>query len=302
MNKTQGFWLGHVELVLAAARLGSATQAGVLLGLSTATVMRRLESVEADLGVRLFDRTPSGLSATSALALVLPWAEQIEAAGTSLVREVAGLESKPAGTVRIALLEPISTWIVAPQLPSLFARYPELEITLLTGADLVDIGKGEADIVIRTVRPKAGDLVGKRLAEIQMVVAASPELLAERRPKTFSDLPWIDWDTSAPNTPDVSWLRDNLPGAHVALRSNSVGTMLHAARAGVGATLIAASLVAAMEGLSRVNLPSSSPLPKVSLYMVVHRTQRSVPRVAAVWEFLVEIFDKVQTKAQYQFA
>lgn len=302
MNETHGPWIGHVELVLAAARLGSATQAGALLGLSTATVMRRLASVEEHLGVRLFDRTPSGLSPTSALALVLPWAEKIEAAGTSLVREVAGLESTPSGSVRISLLEPISTWIVAPALPALFARYPELELTLLPGADLVDLVKGEADIVLRTVRPKAGDLVAKQLAEFQMVVAASPELLAERRPKTLSDLPWIDWDASAPQTPDVTWLQRNVPDARVVLRSNSIGTMMHAARAGAGATLLATPLVAAMGGLSRVTLPSSPPLPTVPLYMVVHSAQRSIPRIAVVWEFLVETFEKALATASYRLA
>ena len=45
---------------LAIARAGSLTGAGRVLGVSQPTVSRRLETMEARLKVRLFDRTPRG--------------------------------------------------------------------------------------------------------------------------------------------------------------------------------------------------------------------------------------------------
>ncbi len=293
--------MAHVDLLLTVHQLGSATQAAAALSLSTATVMRRIGATEESLGVRLFERTPSGLLPTKALARILPWVETIQSSGTSLLREVSGLESSPTGSVRISLLETTATWIVAPKLPGLLERYPGLEVSLLPGAEIVDMVKGGADIALRTFRPASGDLISRKLTEFPMVIAASPELLARLRPKNLSELPWIDWDESAPQTPDVTWVTRNVPGARTVLRSSSVSTMLHAAQAGVGAVVTAAPLVAAVGGLAQIALTAPS-LPTMSLYMVVHSAQRHVPRVAVVWEFLLVAFEEAMATAAYRLA
>lgn len=292
MDETRFEWLGHIQLLLAASREGSATQAAEQLGLSTATAIRRIGAVEEELGVRFFDRTPAGLIPTPALALALPWAEQIEAAGHGLIRELAGLETKPTGPVRISLLESTSSWVVAPQLPTLLARYPDLEVSLVPEARVIDLLKRQADIAVRTSRPTTGDLVSRKLGSFQLQVAASPTLLAKVKPNSLQDLPWIDWDATAARTPDVMWLPENVPDARVALRTTSVATMLHAAKAGVGAAVVAAPLMAAIGGLRRIDV-DTPPLPTITLHLVTHRALRPIPRVAAVWDFLTDIFEEV---------
>ena len=92
----------------AVQQTGSGTAAAHSLGVSPATVIRRIESLEAAIGVRLFDRTSSGMLPTLALQRVLPWAEQIAANASALEREVSGLESQAEGVVRVALLPAFS--------------------------------------------------------------------------------------------------------------------------------------------------------------------------------------------------
>ncbi len=295
MNETQFEWMGDVELLLAASREGSATQAAQQLGISTATAIRRLVAMEEALGVRFFDRTPAGLIPTPALALALPWAEQMEAAGHGLVRELEGLETQPAGSVRVSLLESISSWVVAPRLPGLLLRYPELEVSLVPEARLMDLDKREADIAIRMVRPTAGDLVSRQLATFELVVAAAPALLEDRKPTSLDQLPWIDWDRSAARTPDVLWLEQNVSNARVVLRSTSVVTMLHAAQAGVGAVVVAAPLAAEM-GLTKICV-GTKPLLTLTLHLVTHQALRPIPRIVAVWDFIVASFDEALAQA-----
>ncbi|MBL4632711.1 MAG: LysR family transcriptional regulator [Kofleriaceae bacterium] len=289
MNETPNEWVGHVDLLLAAVREGSATQAAKQLGLSTATVIRRLEAMEEALGTQLFDRSSTGLHPTAALTLALPWAEQIEAAGHSLRRELSGFEKEAKGDVRVSLVEAVSSWIVAPRLPTLLERYPGLAVTLVPEARLVDLARREADIVVRLSRPNSGDLIVRKLLSFELVVVAAPCLLDACQPKRLLDLPWIDWAPSVVGTEDVLWLKRTLPEAEVRMRSTSLVTMLHAAQAGVGAIVVAAPLAEAVGGLQRVNL-DTPPLPTLSMHLVTHRALRPIPRVAVVWDYLLELF------------
>ena len=49
-----------LKVLLALSREGSTRKAAATLGVSNTTVMRRLESLEEQVGGRLFDRTPDG--------------------------------------------------------------------------------------------------------------------------------------------------------------------------------------------------------------------------------------------------
>lgn len=86
-------------------------------------------------------------------------------------------------------------------------------------------------------------------------------------------------------------LAERVPPEAVAVRTSHLGTQLAAARAGVGVVLVDGA-VARSSGLAEVtlapNLQRELPRLRTELWLVVHRALRSVPRVAAVWEFLVE--------------
>lgn len=288
MSETQLDWVRHLPLLLAAARNGSARKAAAQLGMSTATAVRRLSALEEELDTRLFDRTHGGLLPTTGLSLALPWAEQIESAANSLLRELRGLETEPVGTVRVSLLHGMSSLFVAPALPRLLARYPELTVELIPGAAVLDLVRREADLAIRTFRPASGDLIVKRIFSGPHVVVASQQLLSRTQPERLADLPWIDWDHTAARTPDTVWLEQHVPEARVVLRSTDPTTMLRAAQAGVGALMVAEPMARATGGLVSVAL-DVPPMPDAALYLVSHRAVRHIPRVAAVWDFLLEI-------------
>ena len=78
------------------------------------------------------------------------------------------------------------------------------------------------------------------------------------------------------------------------LRSNSAGAQLAAAEAGVGVVLFPAAFARASK-LVEVKLTPGlrkalPPPPIEQLHLVGHRAMRLVPRVAVVWEFLLEAF------------
>ena len=75
---------------LAVARCGSLSEAARALKSSAATVGRRIAALEAQLGVRLFDRRVTGYSLTESGEAIRLNAEQVEQAVFSIEREAFG--------------------------------------------------------------------------------------------------------------------------------------------------------------------------------------------------------------------
>ncbi len=274
-----------LRIFLAVFREGSLTAAAKVLGANQSTVSRRLTALEAALGKALFDRLPEGTKATALAEALLPAAERAEEATIELSRVVAGHELEAKGEVRLASVPDLLRTMLAPRLPSLYAAHPKVLLTLLGSSALVDLNRREADLAIRFVKPTHGDLVMRPLMSLPFQVMASPAYLAKRGPVArWSDLDWIGWDDSLAHLPEMSWMRENTAG-QPRLRSNDFGTQRSAAEAGVGAFLSAGPPSANLVVV--VAAERGTPLPLVRSWLVGHRALRDVPRVKAVWEWLI---------------
>lgn len=90
-----------LRIFLAAVRAGSLAAAARDLRVKHTTVGRRLDTLEADLGVRLFLRDRTGLTLTDAGAEVARRAGAIAEIAVGIARSVAGLDDAVSGTVRL---------------------------------------------------------------------------------------------------------------------------------------------------------------------------------------------------------
>jgi len=95
----------------------SLSEASEGLAVPVATLARRLDAIEADLGFKLFTRTPRGLALTD-------HGVKLRAEGENLLEELARLShvtrtlrgGHEAATVRVSATEPVITEILAPHL------------------------------------------------------------------------------------------------------------------------------------------------------------------------------------------
>lgn len=282
--------LEAVELVLVLERCGSATKAARELGATPATVLRRLEQLESRLEIQLFDRSPTGLRATPAVALMRPWAEQAQAAAAGMLRQLAQTELTPAGVVRLAVPPSVASLFVVPVLPGLRAHAPNVVVELAPATAVVDLAMREADLALRTVRPTQPELVAQRLAEYRLTVVGAKSLKPVRGAgRRLEDYPWVSLDTAMAAVPEAKWLSERVPEAQVVFRSSELGTLLRAAQAGLGALVVADVLAERAGGLHQLDVALPA-MPTGALWLVAHQALRPVPRVAAVWEWLVNSF------------
>jgi DNA-binding transcriptional LysR family regulator len=286
-----------LSVVLALTRAGSLSGAAERLGVNISTVARRLDALEGKLHVHLFDRTTTGVTATEMAEALIPAAETMESAAADAMRVLAGRETEPEGLVRITAPPGLANWVVAPMLVELRRRHPRLRVELNASIGYVDLTRREADLAMRSARPHSGDLVSVRLVETAPIVAGAPRLV--RRLGRLTDLDSVDWVTWGPDLAHLSdgaWILRQVAADRIALRTSSMDAQIHAVRAGLGVMLVHPPFLP-FTGLEQIPLTPKlaerlPALPCDSLWLVGHRALRDVPRVRAVWDFILETLAK----------
>jgi DNA-binding transcriptional LysR family regulator len=281
-----------VRLFLALMRTRRLALAARALGFDTSTASRRLGKLEAALEVVLFDRTREGLVPTAAARKLLGAAEDMERASHRFAREIDGLEREVEGVVRLSAPPGVAESFLVPALVGLRDRYGKLRFEIDSSTRQADLSRREADLALRTIRPAAGPLVMQRLNRTPWVPLASPSLVRalEGPLRAWADAPWLGWAEPLHQLHVARWL-----GARVKtplmLRSNSFVVQVNAALAGLGVVLAPAPYehVYALQRLplSRTLARDAQSAPSDDLWLVAHEALRHVPRVAAVWDYLL---------------
>jgi DNA-binding transcriptional LysR family regulator len=173
-----------LRYVLSLSRTGRIAGTARKLGVDETTVARRLKSLEAQLGVRLFERHAGVLRPTDSGQIVIRKAERIELDVDAVKDGVTSADSVAAGKVRLTAVPLVMSHILIPALPTLLRLHPRLQIELVADPRNLNVTKREADIAVRMARPdKEYRAIAHRVGRIDYAVYGTS---ITRRP-----LPWV---------------------------------------------------------------------------------------------------------------
>ncbi len=216
----------------------------------------------------------------------------------------SGLEIGVEGTVRVTAPPGMVELLLAPSMIELRKKHPALIVELDASQQVLDLSRREADIALRVVRPRGADLVMTKLATTRYVPMASrPYAKAIGRlgagPRASPCPAFIAWSDAYAHIPPATWLTKHVDPKAVVLKTSSLGAQLAAAASGLGVALLPVGIPATY-GLTHVpfhrNMAAAeADLPSEDVWLVGHRALRDVPRVAAVWAFLLELAKRVAT-------
>jgi DNA-binding transcriptional LysR family regulator len=274
------------------ARFGRLGAAAERLGLDVSTVSRRLDRLEAELALTLFERGRDGVIATAAGERLVPAAEEMARALGELGVALDAVEAEAEGVVRLTAPPGVADVFVAPALARFHALHPKVRVDLDASIGYADLTRGEADLALRTRRPERGDLVVQKLVTTRSVPAGSPAYVETLGALADADAArWIGWGHDLAHLAEARWIGARTDAPPV-LRTSSFSAQLNAAAAGLGLML------APEPYLSRFGLVAVSParrmkkawqaLPVTELWLVGHVALRRVPRVAVLWDFVLE--------------
>ena len=170
--------LDDSELFLRVSELGSLSAAARERNVPVSQVSRALVRLEARCGARLMHRNTHGLSLTDEGDTFAAHARRLLETRDELAAALSRHRGGPAGTVRVGVSPVLAETVIAPSLPGLYERYPQLRIDVMADDRISDMAREGIDIAVRTGAPLGEQLIALPLAEHGRRLCAAPAYLA----------------------------------------------------------------------------------------------------------------------------
>lgn len=264
------------------AREGTLSAAARTLGVDHATVARRVAALEQSTGLKLVDRRSRATSLTDDGKRIAAVAAPMEEAAFAVGRVAQAAKPGVDGEVSVSAPPNFASSVIAPQLVRLRAQHPGIHIKLIGEKRQASLGRREADIALRLMRPVEGGLLVRKIGSFGFSLYGAPGYLEKTPPHALS---FIGYDASMAESPQEVWLRTIIGEREVVLRTNDLETQVAAACSGLGVAALPHYLGDSNPGLQRYPV-SGKPISR-DVWLAVHRDLRQVPAVRAVMEFLV---------------
>lgn len=168
---------------------GSFTRAAELMGMPKSSVSQKISRLEAQLGVRLLQRTTRRLSLTPQGEVYVEHCQGLLTLARSANLAMARLRSAPAGRVRITAPEATGTLLLGRILAEFRALYPEVVLELTLSDEQLDLVGEGYDLALRAAPLKDSSLICRRIGQVPRYLVAAPAYLAAHgMPQQLSDL------------------------------------------------------------------------------------------------------------------
>ena len=179
----------QIETFVEVMARGSLSAAARAEGIAPAMIGRRLDALEARLGVKLLQRTTRRLVLTDEGSAFLEDCQRILAEVGDAESAISEHSMRASGHLTVSAPAGFGRQHVAPLLPSFLAEHRDVSINLNLSDRVVDLVAEGVDVAIRIASLDDSNLVGVKLADNRRVVVASPAYLKRHGwPRQLADL------------------------------------------------------------------------------------------------------------------
>nr|WP_060987654.1 LysR substrate-binding domain-containing protein [uncultured Acidovorax sp.] len=195
--------IANLQAFEAVARRRSFALAAAELNLTASAISHQVSRLEAQLDIRLFERSAHGVRLSPAGEHYLM---HVGAALNAIATATDDLRHGIRNSLYVHTAPSIASLWLMPRLHRFAQGYPEISLNLSAAHTPSDFALGQADIDIRYGIPQWGDLVVEPLFEEAIVPLASPAFIKAhklKRAEQLLDLPliqsnvsivqWSDW-------------------------------------------------------------------------------------------------------------
>jgi DNA-binding transcriptional LysR family regulator len=276
-----------IPLFLAISEQRSLAGAARVLGVNHSTAFRRLNALEGDMGMRLFERLPQGYLLTAAGEELVDYAYQAQAAVDTLSRRAAGRDQTLAGDVRFTTAPNLANRYVPWALERLRERHPGIRVEVIVSDSDYDLARREADLALRATRRPPDYLVGRKVVDLTWYVIGSPRYLEGRDvPRCMEHLTGhalIGADASFQRLEVFRHLHRRFPREQFVATANTLDSMAALAKRGLGLAVLPSDQLTAELGA----LFPFEPRVPGALWLLTHPDLRRVARIRALSDALV---------------
>jgi len=297
-------WLGSWESFVKVVEAGSMAAAARRLDCTRAQVSKQIGELERAFGVRLFERSTRRLSLTPSGEVFHQHALRALEAIQSTEVAVRNLGDAPHGVLRISASITFGRMYIAPLLPQIVARYPELSCELVLTDQLVDLVDDNIDLALRLTKAPPEDAVARKLVHMKRVICGTPAYFATHgEPKAPHDLALHQCFSYMLADENRVWRLVDRNGEEISIpvsskfHFNNIDCILNAVLAGHGLAVLPTYLCGPelARGTLRTIFDDLEPVSSMGRYLYACYTPSRVrvPKVRAFLAELENLFDPI---------
>jgi DNA-binding transcriptional LysR family regulator len=272
-----------LRFVLAVAEAGSLAGAARALRVNHTTVLRRITAFEKGLGLRLFERLPTGYVLTAGGRELIEAARHVNDTIVGLERKLAGQDLRLSGTVRVTTTDSLMGSLLPDILAAFRKAHPGIQLEVAISNALLNLSRRDADVAIRPAENPPEHLVGRSIGKVAFAVYAGGDYLSRHKKTALADHQWVAPDDSLSGISIARWMRAELSNSEVTLRADSVLGLKLAAEAGLGLAALPCYLGDTSPRLVCVHAPIRAM--ETALWILTHDDLRHTARIRAFTEF-----------------
>ncbi|HWA46738.1 MAG TPA: LysR substrate-binding domain-containing protein [Dongiaceae bacterium] len=231
-----------MSVLVAVAEAGSLSAASRRLRIPVTTVSRKISDLEAQLKVRLLNRSTRKLSLSDAGRYYVEAARRIIEQVEEVERATTGEYTTPRGRLTITAPVSLGRIHVVPTIIEFRKAFPEIDVRLILSDGILNHLDNDIDLAVRIGNLPASSLHATRIGSTRRIVCGSPGYFAARgRPKKPSDLAMHDCITFENMSSPAAWgfrfgKKEKAIRLHSWLSVTSAEAAIEAAIAGGGVT------------------------------------------------------------------
>jgi DNA-binding transcriptional LysR family regulator len=284
-----------LKYFLVVCRTGSIRGAATKLNVNHATVSRRVNSFEASLGQRLFERSAKGYKRTALGDEIYIEAYHLEARLNALQRKVVATDQAFSGDIRITLPDVFAQDLLMPCFADFCKLHPNIELEIVDSTKVFNLANREADVALRLCSKPPEYLIGKKLAEIHRACYVSTKVFNSLDLSTSNDqtdllnnLNWIGW-TDKLRRP-IGKIASDYPRLNSKHKIISSSLQVAACLNDMGVAILPCFLGDVHPGLVRI--PPYTSQAKHDLWILSHPDLKTNAKIAAFVRFITQYIVK----------
>lgn len=273
-----------VHFFLELARLGSLSAAARALGVTHATVGRRITTLEQVLRVQLFDRHGGRFTLTEAGTRAAAAAGAMADSAEAIRRMTAGPSNEVVGKVRVTATEVIGSYFLMSRMRDLVTQNPGLDVELVIQSRNLSLARRDVDLAIRHARPEGSSVITRKIAEYSNRFYADRTYLKSRKNEPLDFIGFTDDIVHQPMA--LQTIRAAGNQQRYSLKVNTLFGRLAAVRAGLGVGIVPKFVSMQYPELVEVDV-GVDPLVR-ELWLVAHPDVRAVARLRVTFDYIAD--------------
>jgi DNA-binding transcriptional LysR family regulator len=183
--------LNLVRAFIAVHDSGSFSAAAEQFGVPRSTISRAVSALEEELGLALFHRTTRRVATTAAGSALYHRVVRPLGALEASLADLPERREEPSGVLRVTATTDIATVLLAEAVARFSARYPNVQVEMLSSNTILDVVSEQIDLALRIVSGplRGAALVSRKIGTVTVQLFASPAYLARAgTPRTIEEL------------------------------------------------------------------------------------------------------------------